>query len=124
VFAGRVLSGRTDRECGPRSLSDRVGALSDRHLAQPGLCLIMPVLCPIVTWLNQVSVRLSLGSARPLSDRVGSLSDRHLAQPGPCPIVPGLYLIVILLCLFIHVVCRWPDSFCDLLFGSSFIVDL
>jgi hypothetical protein len=38
--------------------------------------------------------------------------------------VPGLYPIVILLCLFIRVVCRWPDSFCDLLFGSSFIVDL
>jgi hypothetical protein len=107
-----------------RSLSDRVGALSDRHLAQLGLC-------PIVTWLSQtsvrscrVSVRSSLGSARPLSDRVGSLSNRHLAQPGPCPIVPGLYLIVILLCLFIRVVCRWPDSFCDLLFGSSFVVDL
>jgi hypothetical protein len=37
-------------------LSDRVGALSDRHLAQPSLCLIVPGLCPIVTWLSQVSV--------------------------------------------------------------------
>jgi hypothetical protein len=100
-----------------RSLSDHVGALSDRHLAQPGFC-------PIVTWLSQTSVRSSLGSTRPLSDRVGSLSDRHLAQPGPCPIVPGLYPIVILLCFFIRVVCRWPDSFCDLLFRSSFVVDL
>jgi hypothetical protein len=96
-----------------RSLSDRAGALSDRHLTQPGLCPIVSGLYLIVTWLSQVSVRLcrvsvrsSLGSARPLSDHVGSLSDRHLSQPGPCPIVPGLYPIVILLCLFIHVVCR------------------
>jgi hypothetical protein len=108
-----------------------VGALSDRHLAQPGLCLIMPGLCPIVTWLSQVSVRscrvsvrASLGSARPLSDRVGYLSDRHLAQLGLCPIVSDLYLIVILLCLLLYVVCRWPDSFYDLLFGSSFVIDL
>jgi hypothetical protein len=135
-----------------RSLSDRVWSLSDRHLAQPDLCPIVLGLCPIVTWLNQVSVRScrvcpiviwlnlvsvrscrvsvrsSLGSARSLSDRVGSLSnrhlslsnrvrslsDRHLAQPGLCPIVSGLYSIVILLCLFLRVVCRWPDSFCDL----------
>jgi uncharacterized protein YjeT (DUF2065 family) len=130
-FAGRVLSGHADRECGPRSLSDRVGALSDRHLAQSGLRPIVSGLCPIVTWLSQVSVgscrvsvRSSLGTARPLSDRVGSLSDRHLAQPGLCPIVLGLYLIDILLCLLLCVVCRWPNSFCDLLFGSSFVVDL
>jgi hypothetical protein len=52
------------RRQGPRAkascechLSDRVGALSDRHLAQPGLCPIVPGLCPIVTWLSQVSVR-------------------------------------------------------------------
>jgi hypothetical protein len=75
-------------------LSDRVGALSDRHLAQPSLCPIVPGLCLIVTWLSQVSVRSSLGSARPLSDRVRSLSDPHLAQPDLCPIVPGLCLIV------------------------------
>jgi hypothetical protein len=129
--AGRVLSGRADRECGPRSLSDRVEALSDRHLAQSGLCPIVSGLCPIVTWLSQASVRScrfsvrsSLGSARPLSDRVGSLSDHHLTQPGLCPIVLDLYPIVILLCLLLRVVCRWPDSFCDLLFRSSFIVDL
>jgi hypothetical protein len=110
--------------CSARSLSDRVGALSDHHLAQPGLCPIVSGLCPIVTWLSQtsvrscrVSVRSSLGSTRPLSDR-------HLAQPGPCPIMPGLYPIVILLCLFICVVCRWPDSFRGLLFGSSFVIDL
>jgi hypothetical protein len=89
------------RRQGPRAkasrmchLSDRAGALSDRHLAQPGLCLI-------VTWLSQVSVRScrgsvrsSLGSARSLSDRAGALSDRHLAQPGLCPIVSGLCPIV------------------------------
>jgi hypothetical protein len=33
-----------------RSLSDHVGALSDRHLAQSDLC-------PIVTWLSQISVQ-------------------------------------------------------------------
>jgi hypothetical protein len=38
--------------------------------------------------------------------------------------VLGLYPIVILLCLLLRVVCRWPDSFCDLLFGSSFVIDL
>jgi hypothetical protein len=70
------------------------------------------------------SVRSSLGSARFLSDRAGSLSDRHLAQPDLCPIVSDLYPIVILLCLLLRVVCRWPDSFCDLLFGSSFVIDL
>jgi hypothetical protein len=50
-------------------------------------------LCPIVTWLSQVSVRScrvsvrsSLGLARSLSDHVRSLSDRHLAQPGLYPI--------------------------------------
>jgi hypothetical protein len=106
-------------------------ALSDRHLAQPGLYPIVSGLCPIIIWLSlvsvrscRVSVRSSLASARSLSDRVGSLSDSHLAQPGLCPIVPGLYPIVILLSLFLRVVCRWPDSFCDLLFGSSFVVDL
>jgi uncharacterized protein YjeT (DUF2065 family) len=114
-----------------RSLSDRVGSLSDHHLAQPGLCPIVLGLCPIVTWLSQisdrscrVSVRSSSDSAWSLSDRVGSLSDRHLAQPGLCPIVLGLYPIIILLRLFLRVVCRWPDSFCDLLFVSSFVVDL
>jgi hypothetical protein len=126
------------RRQGPRDkasckchLSDRVGAVSDRHLAQPGLCPIVPRLCPIVTWLSQVSVRScrisvrsSFGSAKSLSDRVGSLSDRHLAQPGLCPIVLGLYPIIILICLLLRVVCRWPDSFCDLLFGSSFVIDL
>jgi hypothetical protein len=83
------------RRQGPRAkasckchLSDRVGALSDRHLAQPGLCLIVPG-----------SVRSSLGSARSLSDRVGSLSDRHLAQPNLCPIVSNLCPIVIWLSL-------------------------
>jgi hypothetical protein len=95
------------------SLSDRVGSLSDRHLAQPGLCPI-----------GRVSVRSSFGSAWSLSDRAGSLSDRRLAQPGLCPIVPGLCPIVILLSLFLRVVCRWPDSFSDLLFGSSFVVNL
>jgi uncharacterized protein YjeT (DUF2065 family) len=113
------------------AVSDRVGSLSDRHLAQPGLCPIVLGLCPIIIWFSLVSVRScwvsvrsSLGSARSLSDCVGSLSDHHLAQPGLCPIVPGLYPIVILLGLFLRVVCRWPDSFCDLLFGSSFVVDL
>jgi hypothetical protein len=138
------LRAKASCEC---HLSDRVGALSDRHLAgalsgrhlaQPGLCPIVSGLCPIVTWLSQVSVRSSrvsvrscrisvrssFGSARSLSDRVGSLSDRHLAQPGLCPIVLALYPIVILLCLFLRVVCRWPDSFCNLLFGSSFVIDL
>jgi hypothetical protein len=90
------------------ALSDRVGSLSDRHLAQPGLCPIVSDLCPIVIWLSlvsvrscRVSVRSSLGSARSLSDHVGSLSDCHLAQPGLCPIVPGLYPIIILLSLFL-----------------------
>jgi hypothetical protein len=112
--------------------------LSDHHLAQPDLCPIMSGLCPIVTWLSlvsvrscRVSVRSSLGSSRSLSDRVWSLSDRaeslpdrRLAQPGLCPIVQGLCPIVILLSLFLRVVCRWADSFCDLFFGSSFVVDL
>jgi hypothetical protein len=39
------------------SLSDRVGSLSDRHLAQPGLC-------PIVIWLSLVSVRSCRVSVR------------------------------------------------------------
>jgi hypothetical protein len=83
------------RRQGPRAkascechLSDRVGALSDRHLAQPGFCLIVPGLCPIIIWLSQIFVRLcqisvrsSFGSARSLSDHVGSLSDRHFALP-------------------------------------------
>jgi hypothetical protein len=29
-----------------------------------------------------------------------------------------------LLSLLLRVVCRWPDSFCDLLFGLSFVIDL
>jgi hypothetical protein len=108
-------------------LSDHVGALSDRHLAQPGLYPIVLRLCPIVTWLSQVSVRscqvsvrLSLGSARPLSDRVGSLSDRHLAQPDLCPIVSDLCLIVIWLSLVFIRSC-WVSirsSFCS----ASFFV--
>jgi hypothetical protein len=75
VFAGRVLSGRANRDREPRPHASVI-------------CPIVSGLCPIVTWLSQVSVRScrvsvrsSLGSARPLSDRVGSLSDRHLAQP-------------------------------------------
>jgi hypothetical protein len=83
-------------------LSDRVGALSDRHLAQPGFCPIVPSLCPIIIWLSQISVRScrisvrsSLGLARFLSDRAGSLSDRHLAHLDPCPIVSDLCPIVI-----------------------------
>jgi hypothetical protein len=97
------------RRQGPRAkascechLSNRVGALSDRHLAQRGLCPIVPGLCLIVTRLSQVSVRScrvnvrsSLGSARSLSDRVGSLSNRHLAQPDLYPIMSGLCPIVI-----------------------------
>jgi hypothetical protein len=94
-------------------LSDRVGSLSDRHLAQPGLYPI-----------GRVSVRSSFGSTWSLSDRAGSLSDRRLAQSGLYSIVLGLCPIVILLSLFLCVVCRWPDLFCDLLFGSSFVVDL
>jgi uncharacterized protein YjeT (DUF2065 family) len=101
-----------------------VRSLSDRHLAQSGLCPVVSGLCPIVTWPGRVSVRSSFGSAWSLSDRAGSLSDRHLAQPGLCPIVPGLCPIVILLSLFLRVVCRWPDSFCDQLIRSSFVVDL
>jgi hypothetical protein len=140
-----VLSGRADRDCGPRPRASAISrstslaratlifslawvsvrsslssarSLSNHHLAQPDLCPIVSGLCPIVTWLSQISIRLcwvsvlsSLGSARSLSDRVGSLSDRHLAQSGLCLIVSGLYPIVILLCLFLGVVCRWPDSF-------------
>jgi hypothetical protein len=75
------------RRQGPRAkascechLSDRVGALSDHHLAQPGFCPIVLSLCPIIIWLSQISIRSSLGPAR-------FLSDRHLAQPGFCPIV-------------------------------------
>jgi hypothetical protein len=122
------------RRQGPRAkascechLSDRVGALSDRHLAQLGLYLIMPGLYPIVTWLSQVSirscrvtVRSSLGSARPLSDRVGSLSDRHLAQPDLCPIMSDLCPIVIWLSLVFVRSC-WVSirsSFCS----ASFFV--
>jgi uncharacterized protein YjeT (DUF2065 family) len=126
------------RRQGPRAkascechLSDHVGALTDRHLAQSGLRPIVLGLCLIVTWLSQtsvrscwISVRSSFDSVRSLSDRVGSLSDRHLAQPGLCLIVLGLYPIVILLCLLLRVLCRWPDSFCDLLFRSSFVFDL
>jgi hypothetical protein len=107
-----------------RSLSDRVGSLFECHLAQPGFCLIVSGLCPIIIWLSQVSVQSSFGSTRSLSDRVGSLSDHHLAQPDLYPIMSDLYPIVILLSLLLRVVCRWPDSFCDLLFGSSFVIGL
>jgi hypothetical protein len=108
-----------------RSLSDRSG------------------LCPIVIWLSlvsvrscRISVRSSFGSAWSLSDRVGSLSDRHLAQPDLCLIgrvsvrssfgsawslSDRLFAQPLSSC---GVVCRWPDSFCDLLFGLSFVVDL
>jgi hypothetical protein len=113
------------RRQGPRAkasrmchLSDRAGALSDRHLAQPGLC-------PSVTWLSQISVRScrgsvrsSLGSARSLSDRVGSMSDRHLAQPDLCPIVSGLCPIIIWLSLVLVRSCRVSirSSFCSVSF--------
>jgi hypothetical protein len=96
-----------------RSSFGSAWSLSDRHLAQPGLCPIVSGLYPIVTWLSQVSVQ-----------SVGSLSDRHFAQPGLRPIMPGLCPIVFLLSLFLRVVCRWPDSFCDLLFRLSFVIDL
>jgi hypothetical protein len=89
-----------------RSLSDRVGSLSDRHLAQPGLSPIVSGLCPIVIWLSLVSVQSCWASVRSSFGSAGSLSDRHFAQ------------------LLSSVVCRWPDSFCDLLFGLSFVVDL
>jgi hypothetical protein len=121
-FAASVCRSRLiwARRQGPRAkascechLSDRVGAVSDRHLAQPGLC-------PIVTWLNQVSVRScrvsvrsSLGSARPLSDR-------HLAQPDLCPIVSDLCPIIIWLSLVFVQSC-WVSirsSFCS----ASFFV--
>jgi hypothetical protein len=115
------------RRQGPRAkascechLSDRVGALSDRHFSQPGLCPIVPGLYPFITWLSQVSVRScrvsvrsSLGSARPLSNRVGSLSDHHLAQPDLCPIVIWLSLVFVRSC--------WVSirsSFCS---GSFFV---
>jgi hypothetical protein len=82
--------------------------LSDRHLAQPGLCPIVSGLCPIIIWLSLVSVRScwvsvrsSFGSAWSLSDCAGPLSDHRLAQPGLCPIVPGLYPIIILLSFFL-----------------------
>jgi hypothetical protein len=125
--AASVCQSRIIWACGPRSLSDHVGALSDRHLAQPGLCPIVLGLYPIISWLSQVSVRScrgsvrsSLGSARPLSDRVGSLSDRHLAQPDLCPIVSGLCPIVIWLSLVLVRSCRISirSSFCS---ASSFV---
>jgi hypothetical protein len=83
------------------SLSDHVGSLSDRHLAQPGLCPIVSGLCPIVTWLIQVSVRScgvsvrsSFDSAGSLSDRAGSLSDRHFAQPlSSCGVSRGRFIL-------------------------------
>jgi hypothetical protein len=53
-----------------RPLSDRVGSLSDRHLAQPDSVRSC-----------RVSVGSSFGSAWSLSDRAGSLSDRHFALP-------------------------------------------
>jgi hypothetical protein len=107
VFAGRVLSGRTDRD---RETRPRASAI-----------------CPIVTWLSQVFVRLcqvsvrsSLGLARSLSDRVGSLSDRHLAQPDLYLIVSDLCPIVIWLSLVFVRSC-WVSirsSFCS----ASFFV--
>jgi hypothetical protein len=94
------------RRQGPRAkascechLSDRVGSLSDRHLAKPSLCPIVSGLCPIITWLSQTSIRSCRVSVRSSFGSARSLSDRHLAQPGLCPIVLGLYLIVILLWL-------------------------
>jgi hypothetical protein len=63
------------------SLSDRVGSLSDRHLAQPGLCPIVSDLYPIVIWLNLVFVRSCRVSVRSSFGSAGSLSDRHFAQP-------------------------------------------
>jgi hypothetical protein len=72
-------------------VSDRVGSLSDRHLAQPGLCPIVLGLCPIIIWFSLVSVRSSSGLA-------WSLSDRHLAQPGLYPIVIWLSLVFVRLC--------------------------
>jgi hypothetical protein len=89
-----------------RSLYDCVGSLSDRHLAQPGLSPIMSGLCPIIIWLSLVSVRSCRASVRSSFGSAGSLPDHHFAQ------------------LLSYVVCRWPDSFCDLLFGLSFVIDL
>jgi hypothetical protein len=93
------------RRQGARAKASCECHLSDRHLAQLDLYLIVPGLCPIVTWLSQVSVRScrgsvrsSLGSARSLSDRVGSLSDCHLAQPDLCPIVIWLSQISVRSC--------------------------
>jgi hypothetical protein len=108
------------RRHGARAKASCECHLSDRHLAQP-------YLCPIVTWLSQVSVRscrgsvrLSLGSARSLSDRVESLSDRHLAQPDLCPIVLGLCPIIIWLGQISVRSCRISirSSFCS----ASFFV--
>jgi hypothetical protein len=100
VFAGRVLSRRAYRDREPRPHASVI-------------CPIMPGLCPIVTWLSQVSVRSSLGSARPLSDR-------HLAQPDLCPIVSDLCPIIIWLILVFVRSC-WVfirSSFCS----ASFFV--
>jgi hypothetical protein len=89
------------------------GSLSDRHLAQPDLCPIVSGLCLIITWLSQIFVRSSLGSAR-------SLSDRHLAQPDLCLIVSGLCPIIIWLSLVFVRSCRVSirSSFCY----ASFLV--
>jgi hypothetical protein len=100
VFAGRVLSGRADRDRGPRPRASAI-------------CPIVSGLCPIITWLSQVSVRSSLGSAR-------SLSDRHLAQPDLCPIMSDPCPIVIWLNQISVRSCRISirSSFCS----ASFFV--
>jgi hypothetical protein len=101
-------------------LSDRVGSLSDRHLAQRGFCPIVLGLCLIVIWLSQISIRSSLGSTRFLSDRARSLSDRHLAQPDLCSIMSDLCPIVIWLCQISVQSCQISirSSFCS----ASFFV--
>jgi hypothetical protein len=82
VFAGRILSGRADRDREPRPHASAI-------------CPIVLGLCPIITWLSQVSVRSCRVSVRSSLDSARSLSDRHLAQPDLCPIVSGLCPIVI-----------------------------
>jgi hypothetical protein len=86
VFAGRVLSGRADRDREPRPRASAI-------------CSIMSGLCSIVTWLSQVSVRSCRGSVRSSLGSARSLSDRHLAQPDLCPIVSDLCPIIIWLSL-------------------------
>jgi hypothetical protein len=126
VFAGRRLIwtrrqgpwAKASREC--HQSVDLTSVCSTDFLTCVGLC-------PIVTWLSQisvrscrVSVRSSLGSARSLSDHVGSLSDRHLAQPDLCPIMSDLCPIVIWLSQISVRSCRisMRSSFCS----ASFFV--